>query len=536
MKEKEFNLLQTPWVLLMRDDGKTETRSLMDAFRCAHEYKRLAGESALQDVAVLRLMLAVLHTVFSRYDVDGAYAPLNDAVDDAEPQDVLERWSSLWACKAFPMEPIERYLAQYEERFYLFHPTTPFYQVANMGKGTSYSAAKLNGELSESSNKLRLFPMRAGARKGELSYAEAARWLLYLNGFDDTSSKSKDKGDGSPGAGWLGKLGLLYANGETLFETLLLNLVMLRGNALWGEESPIWERPPRTAVRKEIALPDNPSELLTLQSRRMFLDREDDKVVGYELIGGDFFQKENALAEQMTLWRNTAKKEGDPPLYVPRRHDPARKLWRDFASIAAQVDNKRRPGVIGWISVLRQNGCIPLSVMRFSTVSLKYGDKDFFADDAFQDELSFNLDLLTELGKDWLPRIEDAVTVSETLAKQVGYLAQDLVKCCSAADGSGQGRRAMAQAYFRFDEPFRLWLEQIDPKRDGDSKDAVSMAWIKTAQGIARGIGRELVAESDMHAFVGRSEKDRNGTERRYTAPEAYNKFLAMTATNRLTI
>src|SRR5690606_5216521 len=114
-----------------------------------------------------------------------------------------------------------------EDRFWLFHPERPFYQVAGMGKATDYSAAKLNGELAESGNKIRLFASRGGPAKGWLSYAESARWLLYVNGFDDTSAKPKRKGLPSPGAGWLGKLGLVQAVGDNLFETLLLNLVLL---------------------------------------------------------------------------------------------------------------------------------------------------------------------------------------------------------------------------------------------------------------------------------------------------------------------
>ena len=46
-----------------------------------------------------------------------------------------------------------------------------------------------------------------------MSYAQAARWLLYVNGFDDTSAKPKGKNLPSVGAGWLGKLGLIFRTG-----------------------------------------------------------------------------------------------------------------------------------------------------------------------------------------------------------------------------------------------------------------------------------------------------------------------------------
>ena len=141
--------------------------------------------------------------------------------------------------------------------FWLFHPECPFYQVLDLDKATDYTAAKLDGELSESSNKTRLFQQRAGASKNSLLYSEAARWLIHVNAFDDTSSKPKTKGLPSPGAGWLGKLGLISAMGDNLFETLTLNLIFLKdgGNELWGER-PIWEKEQvKTEERTEIKVP-----------------------------------------------------------------------------------------------------------------------------------------------------------------------------------------------------------------------------------------------------------------------------------------
>ena len=69
MSEKEFCLLHEHWILVMRKDGKTEEVSLLDLYRHAQDYQRLAGELPTQDVAVLRLLLAILHAIFARYDL-----------------------------------------------------------------------------------------------------------------------------------------------------------------------------------------------------------------------------------------------------------------------------------------------------------------------------------------------------------------------------------------------------------------------------------------------------------------------------------
>ena len=62
----EFNLLEEPWIRVRTPDCTLQEVSLTDALLHAHEYAALAGELSTQDVAVLRLLLAVLQTGFGR--------------------------------------------------------------------------------------------------------------------------------------------------------------------------------------------------------------------------------------------------------------------------------------------------------------------------------------------------------------------------------------------------------------------------------------------------------------------------------------
>ena len=66
MQEIEFNLLTEPWVRVRLPDNTVQEVSLTDALVHAQEYMDLAGEMPTQDAAMLRLLLAVLFTVFSR--------------------------------------------------------------------------------------------------------------------------------------------------------------------------------------------------------------------------------------------------------------------------------------------------------------------------------------------------------------------------------------------------------------------------------------------------------------------------------------
>ena len=129
MSEKEFNLLDEPWIRVRLPDCSVQEVSLCDALMNAQNYVDLAGETPPQDVAVLRLLLAVLHTVFSRVDETGAPAPI------CTTDQALQRWNALWSTGALPQKPINDYLNTKHERFWLFHPQYPFWQVPEAAIG-----------------------------------------------------------------------------------------------------------------------------------------------------------------------------------------------------------------------------------------------------------------------------------------------------------------------------------------------------------------------------------------------------------------
>ena len=527
MQEIEFNLLQEPWVRVRLPDNTVQEVSLTDALVHAQDYADLAGEMPTQDTAMLRLLLAVLLTVFSRVNAKGEPEPLE------RRGQALKRWNELWKLGKFPEQPLRDYLEQWKERFWLFHPERPFWQVPEAAIGTEYNAAKLNGEMSESSNKVRLFPLYAGTGKNELTYAQAARWLLCVNGYDDTSAKPKGKGLPSVGAGWLGKLGFIQAVGENLFETLMLNLTLLRdGQKCWGENLPCWELDaPRSEERTQIICPDNPAALLTLQSRRLLLHRKGGMVDGFALLGGDFFPRENAFSEQMTIWRNTAKKN-EAACFVPCRHDPAKQFWREFPSVfCGGKENIHQPGIVCWVEALqdkRLNLLDPERKIHFRISGMQYGDKDFFVNDSFSDSLTFQAALLDELGRAWQERITNEIGNCEKTAALVGYLAQDIATASGDKNGAAGGP-AREQFYFLADQPFRQWLQEIAPGRD--DPDEAEARWQAKARTIAEKLGKQLVMEAGSAALVGHRVKLDAGkkTERTelYTAPKAYNRFLA---------
>ena len=531
MKDIEFNLLDEKWILVRKSDCTVDELSLTDALLKSHEYVELAGELPTQNVSILRLMLAVLHTVFSRYSPQGEPAPLYDS-DDAE-----YRWKELWNAGRLPEKPIRDYLASVHDRFWLFHPERPFYQTEAAKIGTEYTASKLNGAVSESGNKIRLFCGCTGVQKSELSYSEAARWLLYVNNYDDTSSKPKGKNLPSPGAGWLGKLGLITIRGNNLFETLVYNLILLNHkrnfSEVWGPECPAWEPDvPNTAERAEIPMPDNLSELYTLQSRRLWLNRDDnEKVIGYNLLGGDFFEKVDAFIEPMTVWSKVKGNERAGEKFQPRRHDSSVQMWREFSYAFETAEGSHIPGVVLWTKYIKQMLPESRKLISFSIASVQYGDKDFFVNDVFSDSLTFHTDLLTEIGEHWRAKITDEIKKCDESAAALRFLAKDIELAAGSAEDTVLKRavveRAREQYYYEIDLPFRNWLERIDPNWEivSEQEEQALREWRETAKRIALRIGQELVESAGTAAIVGRAVKDKNDKERYYSAPDAYRYF-----------
>lgn len=523
MTEIEFNLLDEPWIRVMTRERKIDELSLPEALIESHKYVDFAGELEPQNVAVLRLCLAVLHTVFSRYDVDGKPEKLTNAAM------ARKRWKKLWELGHFPETVIRQYLEQYRERFWLFHPDKPFYQVNEAKKGTEYTAAKLNGEISESGNKIRMFAIRSGEAKSQLTYAEAARWLLFINGFDDTSAKPRQKGLPSPGAGWIGRLGIVEAVGHNLFETLMLNLVFERMGDKWNDNKPVWEQQPKGAERTEIPMPDNPAELLTLQSRRLLLVRKNELVVGYYLLGGDFFLKTNAFIETMTAWAPIVNK-GNVDAFQPKRHDPQKQMWREFGNLFLEDEKiNRRPGVVSWVTELRRKEILDEEdQVTFRSVSVQYGDKDFFIADTFSDSITFHANLLkTDIWVEWGERVRDEVRKCEEMARVVG----DLSKRLNLAAGSEQsGDEAKAEFYRQIDLPFRSWLRMLDPeegqKKESEYAEKVSEKWHKTVTVIAKKVADQLMENAGPAAFIGRKIEGKDKTHWYCCAPKVYNIFL----------
>ena len=524
MMEKAFNLLDEPWILATSIQGEPVTLSLTDIFTQAHKLKALSGEMPAQDIAILRLLLGVLYAVVTRMD---EYRQAQEEGDDKLP---IVIWKELWDKGRFSDDEIITYLHRYHENFYLIHPERPFYQVHNLDKGASYKAYKLIGDISQGevtsvSNGKRLFKYRSDRLIQSIGYTEAARWLIYINSFDDASGKPSVRKTSMPsvGPGWLGKLGIIYATGDTLFETLMLNLSLLdRNENLWEDGLATWElETPRIGERTEIPLPNNQISLLTMQSRRIALTYTNESITGFRALGGDFFQEENAFSELMTLWKHDVN---DKTKYKPKCHDATKQLWRNFSALFSNTkDGTPRPGIIEWLTTLEYEEAIVSRHVQIRSVSVSYASAQRSATkDAWEDTITINACLLSAIGEKWVERIPSLLETTDRLTNTLGVLAADIAMLLGDRDGSIYRQAAKEDAYFRLDIPFRCWLISIDPQLH--YLDETCKVWLDTAQNILLNLGKELITQAGTRAYIGR-EVEQKKKKIQYSSPEAYKKF-----------
>ena len=514
--EKSFNLVDEKWIKVVDRNGKTDEVSLLELFLNADGYIALAGEMPTQNMAMLRFLEGILHAMVANHDFDGSKLRISNA-DEA-----LDRWEQLWQKRSFPEALVRKYFDEWHERFWLIHPIRPFYQLPGNWPGTEYKAAKLIGEISESNFKPRFFVCREGEAKNSLEFAEAARWLLSLNAFDDASGKAKTKGLPACGVAWLGKIGPISALGATIFETLMLNLVLLDDNGdVWDSAVPTWELPePRAEERCKVPVPHDQAALLTLQSRRVQLKVDGNKVKGYKLIGGDFFEsRENVFEEQMTTWR-TMYNKGKTAItgFTPQQHDHATRIWRNFSVLTVADPSRHMPGVIRWMNLLKEQGVLGSNVkIGLQTVGIKYDPNNCSTEDVFADSLIFNSGIL---GHDaWMGTVTQAIALTTEIAECIRRLVYNLA--------ASVGKKVtdwnvgpVEEYFFDVDKEFRRWIGSIDPASDAFT--AALEEYKSVLRRIAYSNGKKVMHSRGPAAMKGHTNKD---TGKYVTGASAYSVF-----------
>lgn len=539
----QFNLLDEKWLMVMAGEkGETEEVSLKELFRNAHRYERLAGETPTQDFAVLRLLLAVLHTVFTRFTATGDFCEwvavdadtfqVKEDIDKGDrreyKKDLYTTWKTLWEKGEFP-DVVSEYLEKYRHRFYLLDEKYPFFQFPEIGEpdypysATDNSINKLNGKILEGDpRKPRLF---MNQYQTGLEYSSAARWLLYTNGYAPSKSGNPGKKQKreSTGVAYLGKLGGIYATGKNLFETLLLNLNLPENACV---QKPIWEMEPKINYFR--AIPDNLAQLFTYPSRQLLLKaNEEEQIIEYrlDLAISNFEYEPNLKIEPFTFWRHDTKldvgkwkvKEG----YVPKRHDPDKYFWQEMQTFSSVEERGHNPGIIQWLRRLQGDELVT-GLISLNAVAENYIQKDGVVDRQVYDQINENIGLLDKQENGWLTCIAEEIKNTErVIGNTVIRFARDIDKIRNLQNGTTE-QKTKTQIFFSIDRRFREWLINISPQ---DEKKARTREWKSILREEIAKQGDELIQGAGNRDYLGYySDKSKSKLENIETA---YIRFSA---------
>ncbi|MCX4675659.1 type I-E CRISPR-associated protein Cse1/CasA [Streptomyces sp. NBC_01433] len=513
-----FDLVSRPWLPVQREDGTTVELSLLDVFAQADKVRRLVGDLPTQELALLRLLLAILYDALDEARGGSTGAPAE-----------LEDWEELRAAKD-PFGVVAGYLDRHRDRFDLLHAERPFFQVAGLHTAKN-EVASLNRIVADVPNGEAFFSMR---RPGvdRLGLAEAARWLVHTHAYDSSGIKSGMEGDARvkggkvypQGVGWAGGLGGVFAEGATLRETLLLNLIPTDEGILTSDRKadlPVWRRetPPGAGVLEadpSVPRPAGPRDLYTWQSRRLLLHTEGDDVTGVVLGYGDPLAPANRWkAEPMTGWRRSQaqeKKLGRPLIYLPRQHDPNRAAWRGLASLLrAQksdsdttgrgTDHSLPSGVVKWLSLLTNEDVLPKqSLIRTRLIGAVYGTQQSVVDEVVDDGVTLPVVLLHQDRPLYGAAAVAAVADAERAVAALGHLAGNLARAAGSEPGPPTDT-ARDLGFGALDGPYRGWLAGLGEAED---PDAARAAWQATARRVVLNLGRELLDSAGRAAAEGR--------------------------------
>ncbi|WP_412903402.1 type I-E CRISPR-associated protein Cse1/CasA [Aeromicrobium sp. 179-A 4D2 NHS] len=339
LEQRRFNLIDEPWIPCLLLAGDTVELSLRDVFTRWDHIHSLAGELATVDVAITRLLLAVMYRALPERSIN-AWQPLRTGADTGTR--------------------IDTYLTDQHDRFWLFDPEQPFYQTAIAAtdrtdiRATRQSwvenpVTRLLPEHEVNMGNRRILSSRLPLDVTSLGFAEAARWLVTAQAFDKVS-KTSPHAQTQPGVRQYPKPApttrgsVVMAAEPNLRETLFANFILSPDLTTSGpDDLPAWERDHDGGLDSDLDFTDkalNASvmaedvssrkvtgvvDALTWQSRRFSLVTEDDRVIAVVRAPGDVMGRQDAYEfEPMVGWR---EKPGGKrvTLTVPAAHS----AWKE---------------------------------------------------------------------------------------------------------------------------------------------------------------------------------------------------------------
>lgn len=524
-----FNLANDSWIKVIDQTGNTQTVSMIKLFQNTKQYRQLANESIATNVSILRLLLAVLTTVYSRVDYnDNHYEELDDYDPDNLPylnEAYQQTWQQLWQDKHFTNSVVS-YLKEHENEFNFFSdhtfgkiPNETFNKLIDKPNAKikihqpskiKYEDANLSGTIApgmlslasyESNNKANPFRLSEN-NNNHFNVPQFIRNMLTMMQYTTIQDKLKLKiGGNNPG--WMFQLSYLYTKGNNLFETLMLNLVLCdEDNLNWSPfQKPLWETDlsqDNTRLNHFIngEQPDNYSEIYTYPSRLYsfeWTDRPTPVIHAIKLLSPDLH---DFFLEPDTTWTiDKSKSNKDHTIWKPGTHfmgNVSSKAWEHFEryvpifniSSSANDDKdtnnhlQRLPGLINWLMSLRHNNILKnLNQLNLYNYEMIYNSATSkMAVVTYYDNISINAAIALDkaTASYWNAHIENEIKKNQALIDFVyKNLAFNIAKNCRSLNdiAAHQLQSELQERFLTAINPqFKSWLASLKPNDERNQR------------------------------------------------------------------
>lgn len=495
-----FNLVNDPWIKVLNIKDKTEIVSLKTLFQNAQNYRRLAGEMPTQDIIILRFLLAILTTVYSRINangesyswlkVDNRYRISEVSKSDSIADDLMNTWKTVFENKHFS-NSVVKYLEANKDSF-KFNDT--FYQVPASvydklvpdnkhidieKKRGVVGIRQINRTISESGNDVDVFSPKSNSEKDNLDIDELVRWIIMYENISGTTEKTKikSKESFSISPGWYYKLDAIHFESNNLFETLMYNLVLKPYSDGYRIETPIWEFSSMEDYVNLLKTNPNPQEftismLYTSAARMFHIEWVDGKPTVFSA-GLPSFNNNNTFNEPMAVWTYNEKED----TYYSSAISIERLDTNAWQKINKYIDVTHEPEIILWLRDLVKKEVVPsASSIRLQITNLVSDGKSYSQLPIAEYDRGFSLPINILLDRKWNKKLTAAV---KQISFEIGNYRQfinninELRQLKDKNTIAKLADRQIDQLNYTLNDLFRRWNFEINS--DSDSEQAIRL-------------------------------------------------------------
>jgi CRISPR system Cascade subunit CasA len=333
--EPAYSLLSEPWLPVRWADGTTRPIGLRELFARSHEITSLEEPSPPAFVALHRLLLAITHRALTMQ---------------------VYHWTdedrAKWYLHGLPPEAFSAYFDRWQERFWLFHPTYPFMQVAALADAPQTRVAKPWTQISltsASGNNPVVFDHSLDSAPRDVA---APRILITMLGYLQFAPSGTVKVlRGSDKMGPLCDSAVAIPIAATLGRSLLLSLHPSGGTERARIDLPAWERAPPNVGQLIAAgtVPtsaDGPNDAYTRLTRAVLLlpAAPLDTISRLRFAEGLAISENSMAPDPMHSYQQRKDKS------LRLRFSEGRATWRDLPALlpAPEASGSRPAAVLSW--------------------------------------------------------------------------------------------------------------------------------------------------------------------------------------------